>query len=144
MPASFQPRCPQCGNSVPLQQLWRVAPSGRGGIVLTGRIGILCPSCGVKLSVLQGRVRAIAFGIYAVFVGCICCVGLAARHGFVRFNDTGVLSAIALGFSAKFIILPSLSPRVARLRVVDLNEDVQFPLNQHLRGSASNMRWSGP
>jgi len=41
-----------------MEEFWRVAPKQSRGTFLSGSLGIVCPVCGVKLRVLQGRVVA--------------------------------------------------------------------------------------
>jgi len=59
------PRCPNCNSEVALKELWDAAPKNHGGSVIVMPVGIACPTCGVKLKVLQGRVLlALAFAFF--------------------------------------------------------------------------------
>jgi hypothetical protein len=46
------PVCPECGRSIPTDELWRAGNTNRLGLLI-GRIGVVCPHCGVALRVLQ-------------------------------------------------------------------------------------------
>jgi hypothetical protein len=51
------PLCPECGRSIPTDELWRAGNTSRLGLLI-GRIGVVCPHCGVTLRVRQHYVLA--------------------------------------------------------------------------------------
>jgi len=49
------PRCPNCNSEIALKKLWEAAPKNRGGVSIIRPVGLACPTCGMKLRVLQKR-----------------------------------------------------------------------------------------
>jgi hypothetical protein len=64
------PRCPNCRSIIDLTELYRVAPIS--GTTMIGRVGIVCPVCGMNLRVLQ--VRAYLIGLLAFFLPLVLVV----------------------------------------------------------------------
>jgi hypothetical protein len=110
------PRCPNCNSELDLKALWQAAPKNRG-MVLSDRVGIVCPVCGVKLRVTQGRVQVSTILVFvvpfalALLVNRIVPLGTgmpSAKIGWIT------LAAIYIG---GFILQGRLSPRLLRLRL---------------------------
>ena len=138
MPLLSPPRCPQCSGDVPLEPLWRVAPTNRSNF-LVGDIGIQCPHCGARLRILQGRA---SWGVFFLFLAALFLVGGVTDY-FVR---AGVLPRGAfLGVFVLLVILSSpvtrAAPRLVSLRVAYDGEILRFPLDTE---ATSNNRWRGP
>jgi hypothetical protein len=120
------PRCPQCNSEIDLKDLWRAAPKNRGA--LSGRIGIACPVCAVKLRVTDGRVQLSSI---LVFLGPFA-LALLVDH-FVWLGS-GTVSAkmawisLAAIYVGGFIVLGRISPKLLRLRFVKVGEAVAYPL----------------
>src|SRR6267378_22191 len=75
------PRCPGCQGAVSLRELWKEAPKVKG-LFLEGKVGIVCPSCGNKLRVLQYRVVIVTLGLFAAV-----CVTAAILGNIERARD---------------------------------------------------------
>jgi hypothetical protein len=64
------PRCPNCNTEIDLKELWRAAPkTGRGGFQIEGHVGVVCPTCGIKLRVLQAWLQVAGPLLFAAFLG---------------------------------------------------------------------------
>jgi hypothetical protein len=97
-----------------------------------GRIGIICPNCGQKLRVQQGRVRATVLSLLASLVGWVYFAALLSRRDIIQIDGYIVGLVFAVGFAAMLVGLPRLAPRLARLRAVESGEAVLFPLQSKL------------
>ena len=120
------PKCPVCFKTVSLKQLWRIARTSRGGLLI-GRIGIACPSCGAKLRVVQTLSIVCAVAPYALVIAGALYFGDAPRTNRLRnFSDFDVVVLMGV-----LLLLPYwLIPRLARLRVLQSGETVEFPLEK--------------
>jgi hypothetical protein len=122
------PRCPQCDSTIDLKELWHCAPKTNRGSQFAGHVGIVCPVCGVKLRVTQGRVQLSAF-VPFLFLIALCF--LASR--FVPLNAGTVQAKVtwALIFAiyvASFVIQSRSIPKLLALRYVREGEQVGYPL----------------
>jgi hypothetical protein len=117
------PRCPLCDGEVPVNRVYGWLNVNRLGL-LSGPTGVVCPGCGAKLRVLQTRaIVAIPVvwisAIYLALIGRNYNLGDAARN----------VSAILVGCAC--VALPFyLAPRLARLRVLGVDEKAEFPLGR--------------
>jgi hypothetical protein len=127
MPLLDPPHCPNCNSEIDLKALWRAAPKNRG-MVLSDRVGIVCPVCGVKLRVTQGRVQVSTILVFvvpfalALLVNRIVPLGTGMPSAKIAWI---ILAAIYIG---GFILQGRLSPRLLRLRFVAAGEEVAYPL----------------
>src|ERR1700679_3684938 len=85
-------RCPQCGSGLPLKVLWEFSRTSTYGLVtgsgvLRGKIGIVCPNCGAKLSVVQTRIRRFVFLLWVAVIGGAWAVGEWMRQAHVVLNQ---------------------------------------------------------
>ena len=134
MPPFHDSRCPQCDSSLPLKVLWEFSRSSPYGLVarsgvLRGRIGIVCPSCGAKLRVVQTRIRVFLFLIWVVAFGGTWFVGEWMRHAHVGLNQKfGVLGIVVL-MSTIFLVQKYCIPHLAQVRLADPREQLGFPLS---------------
>jgi len=128
MPILDEPQCPQCSSTLPLRLLWRVAPTGRDGLVLTGKVGIVCPRCGAKLRILQTRIRIWILAVYAVFGGCIYYIGWMTREAHLILDENVLFVGALAGVGVAQFLLWRYTPQLAQLRLLGNDERVQFPL----------------
>jgi hypothetical protein len=133
MPLLGDAHCPRCQAAVPLAALWQRAAKDRGGMFLIGRVGIGCPSCEVKLRVLQFRLVFAAVGSFAFFCAAFGVLGVIehAKLGTAR-QDLNLL-LIAPAIVGWMFLFKRYGYRFARLRTVTDGEKVAFPLSKPLR-----------
>jgi hypothetical protein len=120
------PRCPNCGSIIDLTELYRVAP--KSGTTMIGRVGIVCPVCGMNLRVLQ--VRAQLIGLLAFFLPLVLVVttyvAAPVARGSTDYRLRMVIFFIVLCVG---IVLHKRSiPRLLTVRLVEIGEIVRFPL----------------
>jgi hypothetical protein len=123
------PRCPNCNSEMNLKDLWSVAPKGgRGGFVIDGAVGVVCPVCGIKLRVLQPRVQIASVLIFVVPLA----LGMLLGHfdPFYKDEVKRRASLLILGviYIFGFYLLARFSPRLLQLRLLKDGEAVVFPL----------------
>jgi uncharacterized protein (DUF983 family) len=137
------PRCPQCQGEVPIQRLYKEAPTLRGGLLIgdgsefggvftIGTTGIVCPTCGAKLRVLQTGVAMAAMS--TLMIGMPILVGPFAllMAELAKTHDSGWLVLLLLPPAALVVILFNrLPPRFARLRLLGEGERAAFPLSEN-------------
>jgi hypothetical protein len=134
MPLLHDSRCPQCDSGLPLKVLWEFSRSSAYDLVtksgvLRGRIGIVCPNCGVKLRVVQTRIRVLLFLLWAVAFGGAWFVGEWMRHAHVVLNQMPqVLGLVVLG-TAIFLLQKYCIPHLAQVRLAGADEQLGFPLS---------------
>ena len=123
MPLISFPRCPNCGAAVSLRKLWEVAPTSRYNILI-GQYGVTCPSCFVKLCVLQGGTKVAA--LLLLFMPAALFV-----YWLREFSPSDTLVGLAaiLGLSVVIPAMAVVPPRYARLRQMRSEEQLSFPLD---------------
>jgi hypothetical protein len=98
------------------------------GTLLSGSLGIVCPVCGVKLRVLQGRV--VASWALALVVPLIVLTLLDSLNPVDRDSVGGKIRLVefmaVLGGS--FVLQWCWTPRLLRLRFVNDGETLEYPL----------------
>ena len=127
MPLLIDPQCPQCLSTLSLRPLWRHGLIGsHGKIVLAGRVGVVCPNCGVKLEVRQTRINLVILPFAAAAVAGQFFLFYWVQREHLEPN---------LGFPAAFAWIGFLywmlwhnAPRLAQLRTLENGDDVWFPL----------------
>lgn len=142
------PRCPRCQGELPIDRLYSEGRTWNGivligdgtiwgGVLTAGNTGIVCPSCGMRLLVLQSRalwgswlLMMLGVVVPAVLVGV-----LAARLHIERLhidkNSPGakVLLVVALALGAFWVyFLNRYARRFVRLRPLERGEHAVFPL----------------
>jgi hypothetical protein len=132
------PRCPQCSGDVPLEALWRVAPTNRQNY-LAGDFGIQCPQCGARLRILQGRA---SWGTFLLLVAAMFLACGVAEH----LEKVGVLPKGSFLGAAVLVVILSWpvtrsAPRLVTLRLAYDGEILEYPLDTV---ATSNNRWRGP
>jgi hypothetical protein len=105
-----------------------VAPKQSKGSFLSGSPGIVCPVCGVKLRVLQGRVVAswalalVSPLIVLAILDSLSPVDHDSVSGKIRLVEFMAL------FGGGFVLQWRWTPRLLRLRFVNDGETVEYPL----------------
>jgi hypothetical protein len=120
------PQCANCNSVIDLTELYRVAP--KSGTTMIGRVGIVCPVCGMNLRVLQ--VRAQLIGLLAFFLPLVLVVttyiAAPVARGSTDYRLRMVIFFIVLWVG---IVLHKRSiPRLLTLRLVENGEIVRYPL----------------
>jgi hypothetical protein len=127
-------KCPQCSSGLPLKVLWEFSRSSAYGLVtrsgiLRGNIGILCPNCGVKLRIVQTRIKVFVFVIWVATALGVALTGAYVRHAHVNVNQQyQVWSVVALlcaiGLFQRYAVV-----RLAQVRLAEPGEQLGFPLS---------------
>jgi hypothetical protein len=120
------PRCPNCNSEVDLKALWRTAP--KSGDAIVDRVALACPTCGVKLRVLQ--YRSYAIGLLAFLIPVALAVVLIFLVPVTRgsMNDIirkGILMVVLFGIVR---LHKRHIPRLLSVRLLRDNEPARFPL----------------
>jgi len=119
------PRCPNCNAEIDLKPLWEAAPKTNRGSRFAGKIGVVCPTCGIKLRVLDSLLGITSVGLFILMVITAAVVGRVSRfHGNDRLVFVGFL---VLGV-AGFIFFQKSIPRLLTLRLFEDGEKAGFPL----------------
>jgi DNA-directed RNA polymerase subunit RPC12/RpoP len=125
MPLLSPPHCPNCNSEIDLKELWRAAPKAGRSSRLDGKVGIVCPMCGIKLRVLDGRMQ-IASVVGFVLMLCIsAAVGQLTR---LYGDKNGSVIGLILIVLAFFIAFQRSIPKLLRVRPLGEGETVGFPL----------------
>jgi len=157
MPILQYSACPQCGGALPIRMLWDFSRSSSYGLVgrfgtLIGRIGLTCPDCGMKLRVVQTRIRLFLLASFSVFLGLVACSSTLMRPStipkFWQYLGLGV------AYIALLLLQRTLISHLAQVRPVLPGERLGFPLSAAFDGpkdslldaaeSASNQRLERP
>jgi hypothetical protein len=128
MPLLSEPQCPQCLSTLSLRQLWRVAPTGRSGLLLVGKVGVVCPHCGAKLRVLQGGIGVVLVAAYALFVIGVLVIRWLTHEGGVKTNQYALVGGLAVCIGGAQILLSRWAPHLANLRSIEDGEEAAYPL----------------
>ena len=124
-----RPRCPNCNSEVDLEELWRAAPKTRsGGSVIAEAVGIACPTCGIKLRVLQARVQIASALVFVLPLGLVLLFGLFHPYYKDREKRRVVLVIVGVIYALSFHLINRMTPRLLRLRFPKDGEQVKFPL----------------
>jgi hypothetical protein len=137
------PRCPKCDGQLPIQRLYREAPTWRGvilkgdgslwaGMATAGNTGIVCPTCHSRLLVLQGRavVANILISLFGYMVLLILWLQfsrpLVDQYFWAFLASTFAAVYAWTGFVTRY------QQRFVRLRPLEAGEHAAFPLTEHL------------
>ena len=152
MPLLSEPHCPQCLRTLSLSPLWRALPKGRRGYFWPGKVGVVCPHCGAKLRVIATRINIASWVAAGTFFGAFYYVVSLKDQAHLEPSQKAALVCLA-GLAGLAQIVPYLfGPELARLRPVESDEEVRFPLEDAKAESEaststvaiSNNRWRGP
>jgi len=143
MPNLHESRCPNCDSGLPLKVLWEFSRSSLYGLVnksgtLKGKIGIVCPNCGVKLRVVQTRIRVFLVLIWLAAYGVAWSAGKLLRHEHFALSRTYVIAALLVFFFAIWLLQKYLIPHLAQVRLAGADEQLGFPLSGAY-GNGSNL-----
>jgi hypothetical protein len=122
------PRCPNCNSELDLKALWQAAP--KSGDAIVDRVAIACPTCGVKLRVLQSRSYAIGllgFMIPLALAVVLIYVVPVARGSMNDIIRKGMLLVVLFGIIR---LHKRYIPRLLTVRLLRDNEPARFPLAQ--------------
>jgi hypothetical protein len=122
------PRCPNCNSEVALKELWDAAPKSQGGSLIVRPVGLACPTCGVKLKVLQRRLLLCLAVSYIVPFAIVVPAVFMAQWDNDRERRLVSLGLLMIAYFGAFRILQRLIPRLLRVRLLKDNEKVVFPL----------------
>jgi hypothetical protein len=122
------PRCPNCNSEVALKELWDAAPKSQGGSLIVRPVGLACPTCGVKLKVLQRRLLLSLAVSYIVPFAIVVPAVFMAQWDNDRERRLVSLGLLMIAYFGAFRILQRLIPRLLRVRLLKDNEKVVFPL----------------
>jgi hypothetical protein len=122
----FDPsRCPNCNSNIDLKDLWRYAPKTSRGSQLAGHIGIVCPVCGIKLRVLQGRLQITSIALFILLLSSALVLGrLRLSYGGVK----PLLIGLGAVYLAGYVLFQKSIPRLLQLRILEEGEQAGFPL----------------
>src|SRR5258708_15805056 len=129
MPLASDRQCPRCLRSVALMALWRAAPTGRWGLVLDGKFGIMCPHCGAKLRVIQTPMRFVIAATFASIIGVSLYFGNTLREVAGASDRRVVMAGVLALYVILILLLRYLAPKLAELRILQDDALVQFPLS---------------
>src|SRR5580698_5999677 len=111
------PRCPNCNSQLALRELWQAAPKSRGGVGIIRPVGLTCPTCGMKLKVLQSR---LLWGLAVAYVVPIAMIVPLFGHmpALLTYEARRlVLSAVVVVVTfGAFRLLKHLIPRLLKVR----------------------------
>ena len=151
--------CPQCSGALPIKVLWEFSRHSRFDLVgrygtLTGRIGVGCPNCGIRLRIVQTRIRIFLVTSSAVFLAAVAYLlrAMQAHHSFL--NEWPQFIGIALVSYVLVLLQGALIPHLTQVRPARPDERLGFPLSAAYEGpteslldtadAASNNRWRAP
>lgn len=144
-----EPRCPNCGSALPMRVLWdfarveqRIVPAfgflnPRSGL-LTGRIGIACPSCRATFRIVQTRIRVVRFLSWCAFVACAALIGVWIRRRHFVVDKTIKYAFVAAAVAAHMWLQSFLTPYLAAVRPSSHDESLSYPLKSAYDGPANS------
>jgi hypothetical protein len=109
-----------------MKDLWREAPkSARLGILLVGKIGLVCPSCGARFRVLQARYGLATLGSY---LGILLLGSVVLEELDIAKTSSRYWLFFAMLFGLLEFLRWRYSYRLLTVRVLGSGEQVSFPL----------------
>jgi hypothetical protein len=131
------PRCPQCNSDIALRDFWEVAPKQSRGTGLSGALGIVCPTCGVKLRVLQGRAQLSYVLVFGLPFALLFLVGQAVPLNSGTPPAKIALFCLGAIYFGGFILQQHYFPRLLQLRYLRDGEFVDYPLARAAKEQAA-------
>jgi len=139
------PRCPRCQGELPIDRLYSEGRTWRGivligdgsiwgGVLTAGNTGIVCPSCGMRILVLQSR--ALWGGWLLLIVGGLLpavLIGDLAGHFHIDKNSPRMISLLLVTVALGTFWIPFLyrfARRFIQLRPLESSEHAAFPLSE--------------
>jgi hypothetical protein len=135
------PRCPQCNSAIALRDFWEVAPKQGRGTGLSGALGIVCPTCGVKLRVLQGRAQLSYVLVFGVPFALLFLVGQAIPLNTGTPSAKIALLCLGATYFGGFILQQHYFPRLLQLRYLRDGEVVDYPLARAAKEQAAEAQF---
>lgn len=123
-----------------MAEFWRVAPKQIRSASLSGSLGIVCPVCGVRLKVLQGRVQVSWILAFAVPIAVALLVGRVIPLDSGTVSAKATLIALGVFYFAGFALQGHYSPRLLTLRFLRDGETVEYPLMIHAKELAAEAK----
>ena len=126
------PRCPRCHGGLPIERLYSEARVA--GKRIRGNTGIVCPACGLRLLVLQGRAE-VARMLLSTFVTVVpvILIVLLLDHFSVYVDERWMLGIGLLfwvvAYGAPITLITRYSHRLLELRPLEPEEHGAFPLD---------------
>ena len=120
-----EPPCPQCGQRLPLRQLWAAADTDKNG-ALRRNCGIVCPQCGMRLRVFQAR--ASIFRILSLVLSVAIAALLVQQIFPYKVKDARAILTLCVGLPLVFF-LNRFAPCFARVGEITDQEVLEFPLS---------------
>ena len=128
--------CPRCFQPVPLEMAWSLTPKNRFGF-LAYSTGVVCPSCGAKLRIVQRYSAAVLASLWILTMVAVSAAGrIGVQSGVILVFAALVLAFLLFG-SAR------LQQLLAVLKIREGIDTVDFPverLKQDLSGEAQRNR----
>ncbi len=131
------PSCPQCNSEVALRAFWAAASKQSRGTSLSGALGIVCPTCGVKLRVLQGRARLSYVLVFGIPFALLFLVGQAIPLNSGTPSARVALLCLGAIYVGGFILQRHYFPRLLQLRYLRDGEVVDYPQARAAREQAA-------
>ena len=143
---------------MPIKVLWEFSRHSRFDLVgrygtLTGRIGIACPNCGIKLRIVQTRIRIFLFISSVAFFAAVAYSLKVMQPHHALVTEWPLFIVIALVSFTLLLLQRALIPHLTQVRPALPDEHLGFPLSAAYEGpteslldaadSASNNRSKG-
>jgi hypothetical protein len=122
------PRCPNCNSEIDLKELWRIAPKTNRGSTIEGNVAIVCPVCGIKLRVLQGRAQLSGLLGFGLLIALALIGGHLSSHTGSPLLTALIAAPFVIVAIAGYWIQRRLIPRLLRVRLLEEGEQVVYPL----------------
>jgi hypothetical protein len=135
------PCCPQCNSSIALRDFWEAAPKQSRGTGLSGALGIACPTCGVKLRVLQGRAQLSYVLVFGLPLALLFLVGQVIPLNSGTPSAKFALLCLGAIYVGGFILQQHYFPRLLQLRYLRDGEVVEYPLARAAKEQAAADRF---
>jgi hypothetical protein len=116
---------------------WEVTPKQGRGAGLSGALGIVCPTCGVKLRVLQGRAQLSYVLVFGLPFALLLLVGQAIPLNSGTPSAKIALLCLGAIYFGGFILQQHYFPRLLQLRYLRDGEVVDYPLAKAAKEQAA-------
>lgn len=120
-----------------MRDFWEVAPKQSRGNSLRGALGLACPTCGVKLRVLQGGAQLSYVLVFGVPLALLFLVGRAIPLNSGTPSAKIALLCLGAIYVGGFILQQHYFPRLLQLRYLRDGEIVDYPLARAAKEQAA-------
>jgi hypothetical protein len=128
---------PPCNSNIALRDFWEVAPKQSRGSALSGSLGIVCPACGVKLRVVQGRAQLSYILVFGLPFALLFLVGHAMPLNSGTPSAKIALLCVGAIYFGGFLLQQHYLPRLLQLRYLRDGEVVDYPLARAAKEQAA-------